>query len=275
VTTVAEMTDDVRVSRPAWGVLLVELDRPGQRNALSSESLAALDGALRGADVRAAVIAGRGTAFCAGYDLGEAARPAAAEALVAHPAHPVFEAIESAGFPVIAAVHGPTFGGGLELAACCDVRVAAADVSFAVPAGRLGLTYSAPGLERIGRVFGYPAVREMVLADRRLDAARAAALGAVAEIVADAEAALQRALQIARRITGLAPGSARANKRLLRELAIRSTATMSTELITELAALRRQAFDCQGEFRRRVEAFRAGTIVRWSDDEHPPGSEQT
>jgi enoyl-CoA hydratase/carnithine racemase len=259
MTVPAATGSGLRVGEPAPGVLLVELDRAERRNALSSELLRELAATFAGADARAAVLAGQGPAFCAGYDLHEPAAdgydPDAAECLIAAPDHAAFRVLATCPFPVIAVVHGAVLGGGLELAACCDLRIAAPDAGFAIPAGRLGLTYSAAGLERIARAFGLPIVHAMVLAGTTVGASAAERLGAVNEVSDYRDGAMARALALAGRAAALAPRATAANKRTLAALAERPLAAHAPATVRELATLRRAGFARGGELHRGIEAF--------------------
>jgi enoyl-CoA hydratase/carnithine racemase len=251
--------EGLAVSEPVVGVLLVELDRAARHNALSTEMLTGLDTLVARTNARGIVVAGRGSSFCAGYDLREAGGNGydaeGAEQLIAHPRHRLFTTLAEAPVPVVAAMHGATLGGGLELACACDVRVAAADARFGIPAGVLGLVYSASGLERVGRVFGLSAVREMVLTARRLDARRAEALGAVAEVIESPLLVVERAIAIATQAAELAPGALSANKRILGALGARPLATMHDREVEALDALRVASFAPGGELQAGVERF--------------------
>jgi enoyl-CoA hydratase/carnithine racemase len=277
MTAPAAAGTGLRVGEPAPGVLLVALDRPERRNALSSELLRELAVTFAQADARAAVLAGHGPAFCAGYDLHEPAAdgydPGAAERLIAAPDHAAFGVLATCPFPVIAAVHGAVLGGGLELAACCDLRIAAADASFAIPAGRLGLTYSAAGLERIARAFGLPAVHAMALAGTTVGACDAERLGAVTEVSGDRDGAIDRALALAGRAAAFAPGATAANKRALAALAEGPLAAQSPQTVRQLAALRHDGFARGGELHRGIEAF-LGRATRTTTHPRPASTPQ-
>ena len=250
-------------SEPVAGVLLVELNRPERHNALSSELLGALDALVAEADARAVVVAGRGPSFCAGYDLSEAVGDGydaeGAERLIAHPRHRLYTTLAEAPAPVIAALHGAVLGGGLELACACDVRVASADARFGIPAGTLGLVYSASGLERVARIFGLSADREMVLTARRLDARRAEGLGVLAEVVDSPSCVVGRAIAIGTRVADLSPGALAANKQILAALAARPLATMHDRETAALDAMRADCFVRGGELHAGVERFLVNT----------------
>ncbi|MFF2026440.1 enoyl-CoA hydratase/isomerase family protein [Streptomyces sp. NPDC058171] len=258
----------VRVEEAEPGITVVSIDRPGRRNALDARTLDELARAFEGIDARAAVLTGTGPAFCAGYDLHSVAGPGfarRAEELIAHPAHAVFDAIKNSGFPVIAAITGPALGGGLELACCCDARVATRSAVFGVPAGDLGLVYSDTGVQRFASVWGGSLTREMLLLGRRVDARRAWRAGVLAEL-ADEHGHVAAALDLARRAARLAPGATAANKRIAEGVLAPSPSGPAVDAV----ALRRACFAPTGELRARVEAFVRGSAAR-RDGRRAPG----
>ncbi|MFE2043067.1 enoyl-CoA hydratase/isomerase family protein [Streptomyces sp. NPDC059477] len=247
----------IRVDEAEPGITVVTLDRPGRRNALDTRTLDELTRAFEGIDARAVVLTGTGPAFCAGYDLHSVAGPGfepRAEELIAHPTHAVFDAIRNAAFPVIAAITGPALGGGLELACCCDARVATRGASFGIPAGDLGLVYSDTGIRRFASVWGGSLTREMLLLGRYVDAHRAWQAGAVTEIT-DERCHVEAALRLARRAARLAPVATAANKRIVGDVLDPTPLRPSCDA----AALRRACFAPTGELRTRVEAFVQGS----------------
>ncbi|HXI79468.1 MAG TPA: enoyl-CoA hydratase/isomerase family protein [Verrucomicrobiae bacterium] len=180
------MADDPVLLREAtsWGVRLT-LNRPAKLNALSAELRDALTEAIvdAAADdaVRVIAIAGSGRAFCAGYDLSEAAPPTAWQW------RDVLErdvratlAIWSCQKPVIAQVHGYALAGGLELAMACDLVVAAEDAQLGEPEIRFG---SAPVTLLMPFVIGQKKTRELLLTGDLIDAAEAERIGLVNRVV--------------------------------------------------------------------------------------------
>ena len=124
------------------GVTHVRLARPAKRNALSDPLIQQLHTALVNlpADCKAVVISGDGTHFCAGLDLSELVeRDIHSAVLHSRMWHACFDAIQFGRVPVVAALHGAVVGGGLELAASCQLRVAEDSAYFGLPEGQRGI----------------------------------------------------------------------------------------------------------------------------------------
>jgi enoyl-CoA hydratase len=222
---------------------LATIDRPDRRNALNGELCAALRGHLEAQpDLRAVVITGAGSAFCAGADLVtrfaptdsgadgpvDTFRPAFEELLDAIVAHPA---------PVIAAVNGPAMGAGMQLAVACDLRVAAPAARFAIPVGRLGVHLSPRNIWRLAELAGQGAARDLLLAGRTVDSEEAWRLGIVQRLADDA---LEAALAIAGDISASAPLSVRGHKRSLNLVA--EAQWLSDAARAEVATLEAAAF---------------------------------
>jgi len=181
----ADPAEPVVLVEPAsWGVRLV-LNRPAKLNAISGELREALDHAIAAAvaddDVRVIVIAGAGRAFCAGYDLSEAAPPDAwgwREVLAEDVASTL--AIWRCPKPVIAQVHGYALAGGLELAMACDLIVCADDAQLGEPEIRFG---SAPVTLLMPYLVGQKKTRELLMTGDLVDAVEAHRIGLVNRVV--------------------------------------------------------------------------------------------
>lgn len=195
------------------------IDRPGQRNALSTAMWADIPRAARTLcetdGVRAIILRGGGnTAFAAGADIGELQRMGSDPAALAD-FEEKFEAaqasLEACPLPVIAAIKGPCMGGGLALALCCDMRVAGDDASFAIPAARLGLGYAAPAVARLMRAAGPAGAFEVLATARRYAADEALTRNLVTEVVGTDDV-FPRAEALARQIAANAPLTVRAAK---------------------------------------------------------------
>jgi enoyl-CoA hydratase/carnithine racemase len=187
----------------------LRLDNPAKLNSLTVPMLAALDAHCatleRSPDVRAVIVTGEGErAFCTGADI-TAWGPMAPFDFARHwvrEGHRIFDRLARLSKPTIAALNGHAFGGGLELAACCDLRVIAPKATLALPEAGVGIVPGWSGTQRVARLLPEAVVREMALFGRRIPAERALALGFVAEIAEDVGAV---AREIAARAAELSP----------------------------------------------------------------------
>jgi enoyl-CoA hydratase/carnithine racemase len=202
----------------AGGVLILTLDRPGQRNAIDPELrdalAAALDDAATDPAVHGIVITGAGGAFCAGGDLArfDELHDARAYRHVAHRLTDLVESIERLEKPVVAAIDGVVTGAGLALALACDWRVGSPRARVLFREGRIGLVPTHGGLTRLVKLLGLARAKELLLGGEDLDAEAARAAGLLSELGDDAVAvALARVEKMLRR----APLSFAAAKRLL------------------------------------------------------------
>jgi enoyl-CoA hydratase len=165
-------------------VLLVTLDRPDVLNAINAEMLDELERVTRRAcadpATRAIVVTGAGRAFSAGADIAEFAGLDAtgAEALMRR-GQEVFQALEDAPVPVVAAVNGYALGGGLELALACDIRLASDAAKLGQPEATLANLPGWGGTQRLPRVVGEPRAKDLIFSGRVIDAAEALAMGLV------------------------------------------------------------------------------------------------
>jgi enoyl-CoA hydratase/carnithine racemase len=254
------------LDRPAEAVARLTLNNPEKRNPLDHEVLDALAEALprlaEGIDTRCVMITGAGRAFSAGYDIGaipEQSFEQDAEALVAHPFHAAMDAVSAHPYPMLAALNGHCFGGGLELAVRCDLRICAETAKLGMPPAKLGLIYGHTGLERFIDVAGVAGTKELFLTGRTIDARRAAEMGLVNETVADAELEAA-ALELAAEIAANAPLSMTGNKHAIETLARFPRLTPEQE--AELVELRRSCFASE-DFREGISAFAEKRKPRW------------
>jgi enoyl-CoA hydratase len=197
------------------GVLVLTINRPEQRNAMTRAAslaiAAALDELDRRADLSVGVLTGAGGNFCAGMDLkrflaGEtSAAPGRGFGGVTE-APPVK--------PLIAAVEGYALAGGFELVLACDMVVAGAGARFGLPEVKRGLVAAAGGLLRLPERLPRAIALELVLTGDFLSADRAAAFGLVNRLVDDGQA-LSGALELARSIAANAPLALAASKQVV------------------------------------------------------------
>lgn len=180
------------------GIATLTLRNSSKLNALTTGMLDQLDGFLgefdRATDVRAVILTGDGEkAFCCGADIAEWGPMAPADFARnwVRNGHRIFDRLARLSKPTIAALNGHAFGGGLELAACCDIRVMTPRATLALPEAKVGIVPGWSGTQRLARLLAEPVVKEMALFGRRIDADRARDLGFVAEVSDDALACAQ------------------------------------------------------------------------------------
>ena len=199
------------------GIVLLGLDRPAAKNALGRQLLAEFRQAL--ADLRSdpavrvvvvhSLVPG---VFCAGADLKERAGMAQAEAVAfVQGLRAAFTELEDLPMPVVAALEGAAFGGGLELALAADLRVAGAGAKMGLVETSLAIIPGAGGTQRLPRLIGASRAKELIFSARRIDAAEAERLGLVNR-AAPAGGALEAALTLAREILPNGPVALRMAK---------------------------------------------------------------
>jgi enoyl-CoA hydratase len=215
---------DVLLSERAGFVLLLTLNRPEARNALSAALITAVSDALRGAaeddGVRAVVITGAGEkAFCAGMDLRafSEARESGNADMKSFGALTWFH---RGGFakPVVAAVNGPAVAGGCELVLSCDLVVAAAHATFGLSEVKRALFPAGGGTTLSARI-PLAVALEMGLTGDAIDAARAQAVGLVNRVVPAAQL-VDAAVELASKVASNGPLAVQVTKRLIREAAL-------------------------------------------------------
>jgi enoyl-CoA hydratase/carnithine racemase len=198
----------------------VTLNRPDVLNAMDRDVFSELrDAALRaGADpsVRALVLTGEGRAFSSGLDtslfasgIGEGS-PLTLDIASLQECFTVYETV---GVPTIAAINGVALGGGIQLAAACDLRVAAEDAELAVYEIRWGIIPDLGGTQRLPRLIGLGRAKELILTGRKIGAAEALAWGLVNRVV-PAERVREEAMAWARELAAGPPLALSAAKRL-------------------------------------------------------------
>ena len=236
------------------GALWLTFERPAARNAMTFAMYEALETVARDvnddAQARALVITGAADAFIAGTDIAQfkefrtAADAYAYEDRMDH----VLGALEAVRKPTIAAIGGPATGGGLAIAAACDLRIATASATFGMPIARtLGNCLSLANLVRISSLVGLARTKELIFTARIVGADEAEVLGLVNEVVADRAALVARVTELVRTVTSHAPLTLWATKEGLRRIRDR----MLSEDTHDLVALCYTSDD----FREGVRAF--------------------
>jgi enoyl-CoA hydratase/carnithine racemase len=183
-------------------VRVLTMNRPEVRNALSTELFEALHAALGEADVddsvRAVVLTGADPAFCAGVDLKQA-QSLGMDYFGRFDKMNCMDAIVELSKPVVGAVNGPTFTGGLEIALACDFLIASERAVFADTHARVGILPGGGMTARLPRLVGSGMARRLSMTGEVVDAHRAERIGLVTEVVAH-EQLLDRALELAGQI---------------------------------------------------------------------------
>lgn len=257
------MTDLIAVARDG-PIATVVLNRPEKLNALTKAMWSDLGFAIAAlsADdaLRCIVLRGAGErAFSPGNDIGEFATERADKAqAIAYGAvmRTTAEALAACRHPLVAQIHGICVGGGLELAALCDLRICGTGSRFGAPIKNLGLVMAYPEMAPLVRLVGTSVALEILLEGRVFDAAEALQKGLVTRVVPDEDVAGE-ARATAERIAEGAPLAARWHKRFARRLA-------EPEPLT--AAEQDECFDCfdTEDFRAGYAAFLAKRTPRFT-----------
>src|SRR3954467_4833382 len=196
------------------GVAGFFLNRPQKVNALDSATLDALAAALQKVDegIHVVVLGGHGKAFCAGADVNElrSLDPPTAREFIGR-VHRACDAVRKLPMPVVARLHGAVIGAGLELAAACDLRVAATGTRFAMPEVRLGIP-SVVEAALLPRLMGSGRAAWLVLTGEPIDAERAREWGLVESVADDVDRALS---QVVDSLLAGDPAALRTQKALL------------------------------------------------------------
>jgi enoyl-CoA hydratase/carnithine racemase len=213
------MSDRILAQRTDTVVTLT-LNRADKLNAIDSPMLDALAEILGEIEAdpscRAVVLTGAGRAFSAGADIKEwtALDPQTFSRVWGQRGHVLFDRVAALRPPVIAAINGITFGGGLELALCADIRIAATVARVGLPEVTIGTIPGWGGTQRLPRLIGAGRAKQMIFSGQPIDAARALAWGLVSEVV-EPDALLDRAQELAQAIAANAPIAVQAAKRVI------------------------------------------------------------
>jgi len=271
------MSDRIEWTRHPDGVVELQLARADKMNALDPAMFDALieaGEALRGdTAVRAVVISGRGKAFCAGLDMAsfERMQQGAGEGVLGEGAagadlvkrtHGISNAAQHVAMvwrevpvPVIAAVHGVAFGGGLQVALGADVRIVAPDTKLSVMEIKWGLVPDMAGMVLMRELARNDVVRELTFTGRIFSGEEALQIGFATRLSADP---LAEALRMAHEIAGKSPDAIRAGKRLLNAAMSQSAAELLMAESVEQKALigsANQAEAVKANIERRAPRF--------------------
>lgn len=208
----------------------LHLDNPSKLNAFSVDMLSQLAGHLETIERNPSIVcvlvtAAEGRAFCSGADIegwGDLA-PAEFARHWVRGGHRIFDRLARLARPTIAVVHAHAFGGGLELAAACDLRVMAPKATIALPEAGIGIVPGWSGTQRLSRLLPEPVLKEMALFGQRISADRCHACGFAAAVSDDPRAAADLLVS---RVLGLSPRAVEINKAMIHAARAEDAAAM-------------------------------------------------
>lgn len=216
-------SEELKVSFPQQHVMLMTLNRPRHLNAMSLQLSTDMAATLNWFDDESSlwvvVLTGEGRAFCAGADLkawlhDQSSGTANEQEIVASSVHG-FASISrrhTSCKPMIAAVNGSAYGGGVEIILNCDIVIASEDAVFALPEVKRGVLAAQGVIPRLGRVAGHQLASEMLLLGNTITAVRARDRFRFVNFVVEKSAVVPTALDIARQIAANSPDSVQSSK---------------------------------------------------------------
>jgi enoyl-CoA hydratase/carnithine racemase len=211
-------TEKLKLHKESSTAVLI-FNNPARRNAITADMWRAIPSIMKNLAedpaIKCVILKGEGrVAFVAGADISqfESERQdnqtgARYDALT----DAAFEAIADCPKPTVAAIHGYCIGAGMAIALCCDIRIAAEDAQFAIPAAKLGLSYPMAGLRRLLEAVGPASAKEILFTARSYSAEEALRIGIAGHVVAKDKLDLE-ATQLCERIAANAPLSLKAAK---------------------------------------------------------------
>ena len=211
----------------AGGIATLRISNPGKMNALSLamwRELRAVFDAVQHAETppRVIVVRGADREFVAGADIEEFPQfrfePESLAAYHDDIVAPALHAMLDCDVPLIAHIEGACIGGGLEIAACCDLRLCEPESRFGVPIARLGFPMAPAEVEIVSHILGQTLLRELLIEARLMGAAEAHQRGVVTRVV-DVDKLEDEVRRVATHIAGLSPQAMHLNKRVLRAFA--------------------------------------------------------
>lgn len=192
--------------RSGDGVGWITLNRPASINAINDAIRTGVPAALEAMDrdeaIRVIVLQGAGPrGFCAGADIKEN-KPVEGPVAARHRLMkaPWIESLDRVSKPVIASIHGYCFGGGLEIALACDIRIASPEALFSLPETSLGLIPGGGGTQRLPRLVGLAKALDLLITGDRIDAAQALRCGLITRLATDRDSLERETAELANRI---------------------------------------------------------------------------
>jgi enoyl-CoA hydratase/carnithine racemase len=221
------------------GLARITFNRPHARNAFTFAMYERLEEICRQAEndpsVRVLVLTGAGEkAFAAGTEISEFSSFSSAADAINYEARMerVLTALERSRVPTIAAIAGACTGGGASVAACCDLRIGAANARFGIPIARtLGNCLSMSNYVRLAALLGPALVKDIIFTARLIDATEARAIGLLSEVLPDYAALQSRADELARTVASQAPLTLRVTKEALRRIKEKMSPQEDRELL--------------------------------------------
>lgn len=256
------MSDAIRLSKEA-GVARITLARPAKLNVLDGAMIAALTSAAdtieADSEVRVAILTGEGKAFCAGGDIAAwgGLEPLDMWRRWVPAGHRAFDRLARLRVPLIAVLNGDALGGGLELAATADIRIAEEQAKLGMPETGLGTVPGWSGTQRLVRRFGARVVRRLALSGAIVGAAEAERLGLVDEVVPQAQG-LVRAEQLAAAIAARGPVAVAMAKQLI-------NAAEGEEIATAMEAIAGALTAYTDDLKEGVASFREKRAATFSN----------
>ncbi len=255
------MNNDEIIYSISNNIATVTLNRPQARNALTFEmydKLAEIADSLIAdhSGISALIFTGAGEkAFAAGTDISKFRDLNTDQDALAYEQRMdrVLGSIESIPIPTIAAIKGACTGGGAAIAACCDLRIASADMKFGFPIARtLGNCLSVGNLSRLCHLIGAAKTRELIFTSKLVTAEEAEKLGLVTEIVEDVQA---RSIELANQLKEFAPLTLSSTKEAMRRLREHAAGVDDSDLIIRCYT--------SDDFKEGLEAFLAKRKPNW------------
>lgn len=251
------MAGQVRLARQG-PLARVKLSHPGKLDAMSRgmwrelrEAFLALQ---QDAGLRCVIVTGENGGFCAGGDIAEYPQfrfhPETLRRFHEEEVWGALAAMLACEVPVIARIEGACMGAGLEIACCCDIRIAGTGARFGAPIGRLGFPMAPREAQLVAAVAGEATLREMLLEGVQLDAAEMKARGFVQRVLPNEDLELEVEAS-AERICRQAPQAARMNKRILRQVGGRAADAPLAPALLERA----YDYATSAEHREGISAF--------------------
>jgi enoyl-CoA hydratase len=246
------------------GVGRITFNRPEARNAFTFRMYERLVEFCKEASadpaIKVLVLSGVDeTAFAAGTDISEFKKWSSAQDALDYEAriNGMLDSIEKIPIPTIAAVAGACTGGGGTIAACCDMRIAAANARFGVPIARtLGNCLSMANYVRLAALLGQARVKDILFTGRLVDAAEAHAIGLVSEVLPDYAALQTRADELARIVASRAPLTLRVTKEALRRIKEKMTPEEDPNMILQCYM--------SNDFKEGMDAFLNKRKPKWT-----------